>query len=370
MNLVLIRPRIPSAVLRFAPPATPLMHRLLAPPRRLLALAAAVPAAWPKRLLDLTQTAFRASSLRPGDTAILGRTLGRARALRKIPAAYASPLIQWILPKSPDMAGGAPPPGAPPPDATAEALPLWELVNTNAYPIVSIPVCESPPSTPGIGRRFRAANSVVDELDRLAKRCCRGPIHLYAPDTSWNSGEGLALLAALAHRGTAPSTRPLRAELTVTDAADPEVVSSMTSAGIRDVVLTLPLGGEATRTTVPDDRSLIQLLKRLQRAGLQICGGVPLRDRSATWADFARDVERLRDSGMDRTLIQLLGSPIGTRHAAAAVRAAWSSGLASMSTMRTLLGACLRSGVRPSAIPLAMTIAVYSQLQYAVDALT
>ncbi len=373
MNLFLIRPRYPSALLRFASPDTPLMHRLLAPPRRLLSLAAAYPTSWQKRVIDLSRSAFDSTALRPGDTAILGWALGSMRGLRRIVKMCRDAAVHLILPKPSTPAGGTPSHGELPPCGSAERLPLWDLVSLNEYSTVSIPVCESPSATHEADAapvRFRAPEGVIEELDRLQRSSWAGPMHLYARDGSWAADEALTLLDALARRADgAERAYRLCAEFTTEDAADRRVTSLMVNAGIREVTLTMPVGA-VERDGLGDDRSLIGLVKTLQRAGLQVRGGVPVRDRRSTWTGLARDVTRLRLTGMDRTLRQLLGSPLGARHMAVALRAGQCAGLSSVARqIGSLLARCVRLGVRPDVLPLLATIAAYSELQYAADAL-
>jgi len=177
----------------------------------------------------------------------------------------------------------------------------------------------------------------------------------------------LRLLAALARHPELLGPRQLRAELSAADAADERVTTSMARAGIRDVTLTLPLGGDSG-CTITDDRLLIGLLKRLQRAGLQIQGGVALRDRTASWGDFVRDVSRVHASGTDRTLTQLLGATVGRRYLSAAIRAARSARLFTADALRGVSDAMRRFRPRPELVALVATIAIYSELQYATDA--
>jgi len=365
MSLLLIRLRSPDALRRLALPTTPLMHRLAGPPRRLLTLAASYPADWTKRVIDVRGQTLAPSTLHPGDTAVLDPEVGTCRSLRPIVRACARASIALILPRS--MACDGTPRQPFPASAELNTRPLWSLVDIDDYPVVSVPICVDADVMTPRSRPIRSPESLLDELTDLAAAEVSVPIHLYGADGSWRSDEGLDLLVELGSDRPRVGPRQLRAELSAEDASDARVVESLRAAGIRDVTLTVPLGSPGGTPTT-DDGLLIGLLKRLQRSGLQVLGGVPLRDRAASWADFVRDVARLHASGADRSLVQLLGAPIGSRYLPAALRAARAARISVAGFVRGSAAALRRARRRSGIAPLIATIAIYSELQYAADA--
>ncbi len=102
MNILLIRPERSRQLLRTAASWAPLRHRICAPPRRLLTLAARYPDDWPKQLVDLGVTSLDpgaiSTAMSTSDVAIVDRRFCKQRSFQRIAQLGASSTADLIVP--------------------------------------------------------------------------------------------------------------------------------------------------------------------------------------------------------------------------------------------------------------------------------
>jgi radical SAM superfamily enzyme YgiQ (UPF0313 family) len=110
---------------------------------------------------------------------------------------------------------------------------------------------------------------------------------------------------------------PFSTEVSVNLADDAELLSLMVEAGFNTVFVGIETPNEASLSECGKNqnrnRDLIESVKRLQRAGLQVQGGFIVGFDSDTPAIFQQQVDFIQKSGIVTAMVGLLQAPYGTR---------------------------------------------------------
>jgi len=371
MNILFIRQRSPQSLTRFVSRWPSLSQRFAAPPRSLLLLAARYPATWGKRVIDLEHDPIQPSELASADAAVLSETVPRGAGLRQFVKRCSHATIGWIIRRS-----NASQPLLPLDEGrahTSEEIPRWDLANPADYSSVSIPLSNAVRPSDSNGscpvRVCRSPESLIAELECLAVAGWTQPIVLNTGTLRAKDINLGTLLQAVARWPNPLRARQLQAEVALEDATDDDFMDQLLAAGIRDIMLVLPIGGREY-PELKNERTFVAFLKELQRRGIQVRSGMPVRDPSASWLGFVRNTVRLHSAGLDRSLSQLLGAPLLQPRAVAALAAARCAGLKASKLVRPIGSALHRmSGMHLNLLPLLLTLAACSELQCTADGL-
>jgi radical SAM superfamily enzyme YgiQ (UPF0313 family) len=212
-------------------------------------------------------------------------------------------------------------------DIRRTPAPLWELIDLKHYAVMGIQFsrgcpfnCEFCNVTALFGHRprMKTAGQIIDELDGLYHLGWRGPVFFVDDNFIGNKAYLKAhLLPALIQWQKDRKGTPFNTEASVNLADDPELMEMMVKAGFDTVFIGIETPNEESLAECNKqqnkNRDLIESVKLIQRAGLQVQGGFIVGFDSDTPSIFQRQMEFIQKSGIVTAMVGLLNAPPGTR---------------------------------------------------------
>jgi radical SAM superfamily enzyme YgiQ (UPF0313 family) len=205
--------------------------------------------------------------------------------------------------------------------------PKWELIELNHYASVGIQFsrgcpfnCEFCNVTALFGHRprIKEAKQIIAELDSLYNLGWRGP--LFFVDDNFIGNKGYLknhLLPALVQWREGKKGVPFSTETSVNLSDDETLMRMMVEAGFDAVFIGIETPDENSLAECNKqqnkNRDLVESVKRMQRAGLQVQGGFIVGFDSDTPSIFQRQIEFIQKSGIVTAMVGLLNAPPGTK---------------------------------------------------------
>jgi radical SAM superfamily enzyme YgiQ (UPF0313 family) len=357
MNVLLIYPKFPDTFWSFKY-ALKFVHRKAAnPPLGLLTVAAILPDGFQKRLVDVNVDDLKDEDLSWADMAFIGGMAVQRNSARQIIArckaaglkiVAGGPLFtgeydqfedvdHFVLneaeltlpPFLADLEKGC----AKHVYETSEFCdirktlpPMWELIVLRNYASMNIQFsrgcpfnCEFCNVTALFGHRvrFKAAEQTIAELDSLYNIGWRGPVFFVDDNFIGNKAYLKShLLPALTHWQKGRKQIPFNTEASVNLADDEPLMEMMVEAGFDSVFIGIETPDEEALTECNKqqnkNRDLIESVKIIQRAGLQVQGGFIVGFDSDTPSIFQRQIEFIQQSGIVTAMVGILNAPPGT----------------------------------------------------------
>ena len=358
-RILLLYPEFPDTFWSFKHALKFVRKRAALPPLGLLTVAAMLPGGWKKRLIDLNVAKLREADLEWADLVFVSGMIAqresaralieRCRAAGKTVVA-GGPLFtsehaefegvdHFVLNEAEvtlpgflrDFAAGQAQrlyTSAEFPDLGRTPVPLWELIDLRRYGSMSIQYsrgcpfdCEFCDVTAKFGHRSRtkSAVQVLAELDALAATGWRGSV-FFVDDNFIGNKRKLReeLLPALRewqqvhrHRFT------FYTEASINLADDEGLTRDIVAAGFNSVFIGIETPDEAGLAECNKrqnrGRDLLEDIKRLQRAGLEVQGGFIVGFDSDTLAIFRRQMEFIQKSGIVTAMVGMLTALPGTK---------------------------------------------------------
>ena len=318
MRILLVYPEFPDTFWSFKHALKFIRKKAGAPPLGLLTVAAMLPAEWEKRLVDLNVTSLTQADLAWADyvfvsAMIVQRDSARALIARckeaGVKVVAGGPLFTMEHEQFPDVdhfvlneAELTLPPFLADlangcaqriytttefPDIHQTPAPLWRLANLKHYDTVSIQFsrgcpfsCDFCNVTALLGHRPRTktAAQIIAELDSLYALGWRKSIFFVDDNFIGNKKQLKSeVLPALIEWRKGKIGMPFSTEVSINLADDPELLELMTQAGFDTVFVGIETPNEDSLAecskTQNKGRDLVESVKRLQRAGLQVQGG-------------------------------------------------------------------------------------------------
>lgn len=319
MNLLLIRLRSPKIMSSLLHAASFVTRKLESPPRRLLRIAASVPANWGKHVIDLCDKGPEIEALEWTDCAIMDNSFigskGCSTTLRDCES-------NAVTVCSASGSGGAARSGMSLGEVRLplriKPMPSWKLANLSQYNSVSIPLHARPEQELTMNgeihgspiEEMRPPEEIVEELNHLYVAGWRKPIHFFTAadaesDPAWLS----KVFAQLERWRFGKQVDCMSANVCTSELADPQLASKAAKAGVRDAFIRFELQGEQS-FGLKSEHDCICFLKKLQRLGIQIRGGIPIVRAGIGWDEIMHEAARLRSLHLDRLLAQLVGAPL------------------------------------------------------------
>jgi radical SAM superfamily enzyme YgiQ (UPF0313 family) len=358
VNILLVYPEFPDTFWSFKHALSFIRKRASSPPLGLLTVAAMLPADWEKRLVDVNVTRLSQADLEWADYAFISGMVVQRESARQIIArckaaglkvVAGGPLFtseyedfqevdHFILNEAeltlpPFLAdleeGNARRVYATPdyPDITHTPAPLWELLDLKRYAAMSIQYsrgcpynCEFCNVTALFGHRPRTKTpgQVIAELEGLHNLGWRGPV-FFVDDNFIGNKKRLKseLLPALIEWHQAKRGIPFNTEVSINLADDDELMGMMVEAGFNTVFIGIETPDEDSLAECSKrqntGRNLVEDVKRIQHAGMQVQGGFIVGFDSDTPSIFQRQVDFIQSSGIVTAMVGLLQAPPGTR---------------------------------------------------------
>jgi radical SAM superfamily enzyme YgiQ (UPF0313 family) len=212
-------------------------------------------------------------------------------------------------------------------DIRSTPAPMWELIHLKHYASMSIQFsrgcpfnCEFCNVTALLGHRARikAAEQIIAELDGLYNLGWRGQVFFVDDNFIGNKAYlKTHLLPALIQWQKGKKEIPFNTEASVNLADDEPLMEMMVKAGFDSVFIGIETPNEESLTECNKqqnkNRNLIESVKLMQRAGLQVQGGFIVGFDSDTPSIFQRQIEFIQKSGIVTAMVGLLNAPPGTR---------------------------------------------------------
>ncbi|MEJ2149809.1 MAG: B12-binding domain-containing radical SAM protein [Chloroflexota bacterium] len=358
MRILFVYPEFPDTFWSFKHALKFVRKKSAAPPLGLLTVAAMLPPEWEKRLVDLNVTGLTQADLAWADyvfvsAMIVQRDSARALIARckeaGVKVVAGGPLFtmehdhfpevdHFVLneaeltlpPFLADLANGCAQPiytTTEFPDIRQTPVPLWELANLKQYDTVSLQFsrgcpfnCDFCNVTALLGHRPRVktAAQIVAELDSLYALGWRKSV-FFVDDNLIGNKKHLKseLLPALIEWRKGKNGVPFNTQASINLADDAELMTLMTQAGFNTVFVGIETPNEDSLVecskTQNKGRDLVESVKRLQRAGLQVQGGFIVGFDSDTTSIFQQQIDFIQRSGIVTAMVGLLQAPLGTR---------------------------------------------------------
>ncbi len=358
MRILLVYPQFPDTFWSFKHALKFVRKRAGAPPLGLLTVAAMLPPEWEKRLVDLNATDLTETDLKWADyvfvsAMIVQRDSAQALIARcrqaGVKVVAGGPLFtmehaqfptvdHFVLneaeltlpPFLADLANGCAQriyTTAEFPDIRQTPAPLWQIANLKHYDTISIQFsrgcpysCDFCNITALLGHRprLKTAAQIIAELDALYALGWRKNVFFVDDNFIGNKKQLKAeVLPALIEWRKGKTGMAFNTEVSINLADDPELLRLMTRAGFDTVFVGIETPNEDSLAecskTQNKGRDLVESVKRLQRAGLQVQGGFIVGFDNDTPSIFQQQIDFIQKSGIVAAMVGMLQAPPGTR---------------------------------------------------------
>ncbi|MFH1674826.1 MAG: B12-binding domain-containing radical SAM protein [Pseudomonadota bacterium] len=358
MNVLLIYPEFPDTFWSFKH-ALKFIHKKAAlPPLGLLTLGAMLPEEWSRRLVDLNVTKLTEKDLKWADCVFISAMVVQKNSARQtisrckeagLKVVAGGPLFtseyeefedvdHFVLNEAEltlplflaDLEKGC----AGRVYKTSEfcdiretPAPMWKLADLKRYASMSIQFSRGCPfncdfcnvtALFGHRPRIKTAEQIIAELNGLYGLGWRGPV-FFVDDNFITNKRYLKtqLLPALIEWQKDKRGVPFYTEASVNLADDEPLMEMMVEAGFDMVFIGIETPDEDSLAECNKmqnkNRDLVENVKQIQRAGLQVQGGFIVGFDSDTHSIFQRQIDFIQQSGIVTAMVGLLQAPVGTR---------------------------------------------------------
>ncbi|HET6846144.1 MAG TPA: B12-binding domain-containing radical SAM protein, partial [Anaerolineales bacterium] len=358
MNILMVYPEFPDTFWSFKHALRFVRKKAGAPPLGLLTVAAMLPAQWQKRLVDLNATSLTDEDLKWADYVFISAMVVQRDSARMVidrckrggvKVVAGGPLFTMEHEHFPDVdhfvlneaeitlapflrdleQGRAQRVYATSefPDIRQTPVPLWGLANLKQYDTISIQFSRGCPfdcdfcnvtSLLGHRPRTKSAAQIIAELDSLYARGWRKSIFFVDDNFIGNKKHiKTEVLPALIAWRKGKTGMPFSTEASINLADDPVLMRLMVQAGFDTVFVGIETpsadGLAECNKNQNRDRDLVESVKRLQRAGLQVQGGFIVGFDSDPASIFQQQIDFIQKSGIVTAMVGLQQAPLGTR---------------------------------------------------------
>jgi radical SAM superfamily enzyme YgiQ (UPF0313 family) len=358
MNILLVYPEFPDTFWSFKHALKFIRKRASLPPLGLMTVAAMLPPEWGKRLVDVNVTKLRDRDLAWADYAFVSAMTVQRDSAHQIVSrckkagvktVAGGPIFvseyeqfedvdHFVLNEAEitlplfltDLARGQARriyTTSEFPDIHKTPAPLWELADLKRYATMSIQFSRGCPfncdfcnvtALFGHKPRTKTAGQIVAELDGLYNLGWRDKV-FFVDDNLIGNKKVLKteLLPALIEWQKDKDGIPFHTEVSINLADDEELMQLMVEAGFDTVFIGIETPDEDSLAECSKkqnrNRNLVEDVKRIQRAGLEVQGGFIVGFDSDTPSIFQRQIDFIQKSGIVTAMVGLLQAIPGTR---------------------------------------------------------
>ncbi|MBN1303885.1 MAG: B12-binding domain-containing radical SAM protein [Anaerolineales bacterium] len=358
MKVLLLYPEIPDTFWSFKHALKFIRKKASLPPLGLLTVAAMLPEAWEKRLVDLNVRTLTDKTLQWADMVFISAMVIQRKSTRKLIArckdaglkvVAGGPLftaesekfetVDHFILNEAEMT-------LPPflqdleqgcakrvytsdefPDIHHTPAPMWELLERKHYATMAIQYsrgcpfdCEFCNITTLFGHRPRVktAEQIIRELEALYRLGWKGGV-FFVDDNFIGNKRHLkqSLLPALIEWRQGKVGLTFHTEVSINLADDDDLMRLMSEAGFTMVFIGVETPDDESLASCNKkqnrNRDLVEDVKKIQRSGMQVQGGFIIGFDSDTPSIFQRQIEFIQKSGIVTAMVGLLQAPIGTR---------------------------------------------------------
>ena len=358
MNVLLIYPEFPDTFWSFKHALSFVGKKASLPPLGLVTVAALLPADWSLRLVDTNVRALTDRDLAWADCAFVSAMVVQRASTHRLVTrckdaglrvVAGGPLFSeeherfddvdhFILneaeltlpPFLDDLARGCPKRVYATDefaDLRASPIPRWDLLDLKHYATMSLQFsrgcpfnCDFCNVTALLGHRVRmkSPGQVTAELDSLYARGWRG--HVFFVDDNFIGNKRFVrteLLPELIAWRKGKSGNAFLTEASINLADDEPLMDQLVAAGFDSVFIGIETPDEDSLAECSKiqnrSRNLVEDVKRIQRAGLQVQGGFIVGFDHDGPSIFQRQIDFIQQSGIVTAMVGLLQAPAGTR---------------------------------------------------------
>jgi radical SAM superfamily enzyme YgiQ (UPF0313 family) len=213
------------------------------------------------------------------------------------------------------------------PDIHQTPVPLWRLANLKHYDTIGIQFsrgcpfnCDFCNVTTLLGHRPRTktAAQIIAELDSLYALGWRKSIFFVDDNFIGNKKQIKSeVLPALIEWRKDKTGMSFSTEVSINLVDDPELLRLMVQAGFETVFVGIETPNEDSLAECSKNqnkgRDLVESVKQLQRAGLQVQGGFIVGFDNDSLSIFQQQIDFIQKSGIVTAMVGLLQAPLGTR---------------------------------------------------------
>jgi radical SAM superfamily enzyme YgiQ (UPF0313 family) len=358
VKILLVYPEFPDTFWSFKHALKFIRKRAGAPPLGLLTVAAMLPEDWEVQLVDTNVTPLRDKDLAWADYVFLSAMVVQRESARQVidrchsvgvPVVAGGPLftgdpdafedVDHLILNEAEIT-------LPPfladlrqgrarrvydtcefPDIQQTPAPRWELLQLRRYATMAIQFsrgcpydCEFCNITALFGRRprIKTAQQIISELDALYALGWRGGV-FFVDDNFIGNRKALKqeVLPALIEWRQDKVGLPFNTEVSINLADDEELMDLMVKAGFNTVFVGIETPDEDSLAECNKfqnrGRDLVESVKKIHRAGMQVQGGFIVGFDSDTPSIFQRQIDFIQKSGIVTAMVGLLQAPYGTR---------------------------------------------------------
>ena len=358
MKILFVYPEFPDTFWSFKHALRFIRKKAGAPPLGLLTVAAMLPPRWEKRLVDLNVTELAEKDMRWADYVFISAMIVQRKSVQTVlkrckelgvKVVAGGPLFtmeheqfpdvdhfvlneaeETLTPFLRDLALGQARrvySSDKFPDIHQTPVPLWQLANIKYYDTISIQFsrgcpfnCDFCNVTTLLGHipRTKTAAQIMAELDSLYALGWRKSIFFVDDNFIGNKKQIKSeILPALIEWRKDKTGMPFSTEASINLADDPELVRLMVQAGFDTVFVGIETPNEDSLTECSKNqnkgRDLVESVRKLQHAGLQVQGGFIVGFDNDSPSIFQQQIDFIQKSGIVTAMVGLLQAPLGTR---------------------------------------------------------
>lgn len=357
MRVLMLYPAFPDTFWSFKHALRFVRKSASSPPLGLVTVAALLPSAWEKRLIDLNVATLRDRDIAWADMVMISAMIVQRESARLLierckragkTVVAGGPLFLGEHEKFPqvdhfilnegeitlplflsDLARGCPQPlyrTEAFADMSMTPTPLWELVEFRKYESLCIQYsrgcpfqCDFCNITAMLGRkpRTKSAPQIIAELDKLYKLGWRRNVFFVDDNFICNKRQLKdEILPAMIEWRKGKSGCNYLTEASINLADDEELMTLMAAAGFNSVFVGIETPDEASLAECKKgqnvDRDLVRSVQTMQRHGLQVMGGFIVGFDNDTETIFDRQIEFIQKSGVVTAMVGMLQAIPGT----------------------------------------------------------
>jgi radical SAM superfamily enzyme YgiQ (UPF0313 family) len=358
MNVLLVYPEFPDTFWSFRYALKFIRKRSGSPPLGLLTIAAMLPKDWQVKLVDTNNQPLSHADLNWADMVLISAMVVQRESAKKIIArcktsgkkvVAGGPLFTCepdLFPEVDHLVLGEAELTLPPfladlekgcamqryvtdehPDIRLTPTPRWDLVTMDHYDAMSLQFsrgcpynCDFCNITALLGHKPRTKNKeqLIAELDGLYALGWRKNIFFVDDNFIGNKRQlKTEILPALIEWRKGKTGVPFQTEVSINLADDEELIQLMAEAGFTSVFVGIETPNLDSLTecskTQNKNRDMVESVKRIQRAGMEVMGGFIVGFDSDTPSIFQQQIEFIQKSGIVTAMVGLLQAPYGTR---------------------------------------------------------
>jgi len=360
MNVLLVYPKCPDSFWSFTHALKFISKKAAVPPLGLITVSAMLPSGWHKKLVDMNISALRASDIQWADSVFISAMYIQKESVDKVIAeckkwskkiVAGGPLFtqeyvnypeidHFVLNEAEitlplflaDLKAGRPQrlyTTTEYADLSQTPVPDFHLLSVKDYAFMNIQVTRGCPfacnfceitSLLGHTVRMKSTSQIIQELDVLYHTIkWRGPVSVVDDNFIGNKNEIKNNLLPAIKKWMQLHKFPFsfNIESSINLADDEELMSMLVDAGFSSTFIGIETPEEKSlhycNKVQNRNRDLLESVRKIQKAGIQVSGGFIVGFDSDTPTVFQRQIDFIQQSGIVSAMVGLLNAPKNTK---------------------------------------------------------